>query len=139
MDEITVYNLHEFIKYTIIHGNQRIRMVITWDKSNRILNTLICNENSLMFNKAYYKNSLWVNEMKRLLEWEEGKSFNISMYLDINSIPYKIVIYETHHTFLKIDENGYLLMKPPGSETYELCHCLYNDLLNEENSLYILK
>ena len=134
--EITVYNLHEYITYTILPERQRL--VITWDKSNRILNTLICNENSLMFNKGYYKSCLWVNEMKRILEWEQGKSFNISMYLDGNSIPYKIHIYETNFTFLKIDENGYLMVKPPSRETYELCNCLYNDLMNEEYSPYIM-
>jgi len=135
--EITVYNLEDFITYTIVP--ERRRLVITWDKTNRILHTLICNENSLIFNKNYYKSCLWVNEMKRILEWEQGKSFNISMYLDMNFIPYKIHIYETQYTFLKIDENGYLMMKPPNTETYDLCNCLYNDLLNEENSPYIMK
>ena len=31
------------------------------------------------------------------------------------------------------------MIKPPNSETYELCNCLYNDLLTEENSAYVLK
>ena len=132
--EITVYNLHEYITYTILPESRRL--VITWDKSNRILNTLICNENSLIFNKGYYKSCLWVNEMKRILEWVQGKSFNISMYYDGN---YKIHIYETNSTFLKIDENGYLMVKPPNTKTYDLCNCLYNDLLNEENSPYTMK
>ena len=134
--EINIYNLHEFIQYDIIPETHRL--MITWDKTNYTLNALICNENSLIFDNNYYKNSLWVNEMKRILEWEEGKSFNISMYLDINKHT-KIYIYETHYTFLKIDENGYLLIKPPMTETFKRCHCLYNDLLDEENTLYIMK
>jgi hypothetical protein len=60
------------------------------------------------------------------------------MYLDINKHS-KIVIYETYHTFLKIDEHGYLMLKPPNAEAYELCYCLYNDLLDEENGPYIMK
>ena len=135
--EITVYNLESFIRYTLLPEKQML--FITWDKSNYILNTLICNENSLMFKNDYYKSASWVNEIKKILEWEQGKSFNISMYLDKNTIPYRIVIYETYLTFLKIDEDGYLMIKPPNSETYELCNCLYNDLLTEENSAYVLK
>jgi hypothetical protein len=61
------------------------------------------------------------------------------MYLDKNTIPYRIVIYETYLTFLKIDENGYLMIKSPKNETYELCNCLYNDLLTEGNGIYVMK
>jgi hypothetical protein len=120
---------------------EKERCVITWDNTNEELNTLMKNENSLLINPVYYSNALWVNEIKRVLGWEVGKSFDIAMYY----IPSKLIVYKTNNivnSFVKIDENGYLLVREINKQlnlTFERCNCLYNDLLDEENSPYILK
>jgi hypothetical protein len=137
--EIDVYNLHKYTNYEMFP--ERCRCTITWDMENEELHTLMKNENSLILNSDYYTNSLWVNEMKRTLSWELGKSFTLSMYYI--TLP-KLVIYETRivdgpWSRLKIDEEGYLLIKKNDETSFERCNCLYNSLWEEENSPYIMK
>jgi hypothetical protein len=137
--EIDVYNLHEYPIYETFQ--ERGRCTITWDMKNVELHKLMKNENSLLLVSDYYNNSLWVNEMKGILSWELGKSFTLGMYY----IPLpKIVIYETtdvfrHSSLLKIDEDGYLLIRKTHSSDFERCNCLYNYLWEQEDSYYILK
>ena len=137
--EIDVYNLHKYPNYEMFP--ERGRCTIAWDMNNVELHTLMKNENSLLLDSDYYTNSLWVNEMKRTLSWELGKSFTLSMYYI--TLP-KIVIYETRNvegplSRLKIDEEGYLLIRKNGETSFERCNCLYNSLWEEENSPYIMK
>jgi hypothetical protein len=101
------------------------------------------NENSLLLHSEYYTNSLWVNEMKLTLSWEVGKSFSLCMYYLPFIIP-KIVIYEMPHvakpvSILKIDEDGYLLIRKNATLAFERCNCLYNSLWEQENLPYIMK
>jgi hypothetical protein len=137
--EIDVYNLHEYPIYE--RFQERGRCTITWDRNNVELHKLMMNENSLLLNSDYYNNSLWANEMKSLLSWELGKSIMLNMYY----IPLpKIVIYETtdvfsHSSLLKIDEDGYLLIRKTYSSDFEKCNCLYNYLWEQEDSHYVLK
>jgi hypothetical protein len=137
--EIVVSNLHEHIIYNIFPEKERC--ILNWDTRNNDLNTLMKNENSLLLNQEYYSNALWINEIKRVLGWGIGKSYDIV----ICYIPSQIVVYKTVNilnSFVKIDENGYLLVRQPFKQlhlTYERCNCLYNDLLDEENLPYTLK
>lgn len=137
--EISLSNLHEHIIYNIFLEKERC--ILNWDTRNNELNTLMKNENSLLLNQEYYSNALWINEIKRVLGWDVGKSFDIVIYY----IPSQIVVYKTVNilnSFVKIDENGYLLLRQPFKQlqlTYERCNCLYNDLLDEENLPYTLK
>jgi hypothetical protein len=138
-NEIDVINLHEYSIYETFQ--ERGRCTITWDMNNVELHKLMMNENSLLLDSDYYNNSLWVNEMKSLLSWELGKSIMLNMYY----IPLpKIVIYETtpvfsHSSLLKIDEDGYLLIRKTYSSDFEKCNCLYNYLWEQEHSHYVLK
>lgn len=137
--EIDVYNLHKYPTYEMFP--ERGRCTITWDMNNVELNTLMKNENSLLLDSDYYTNSFWVNEMKHILSWELGKSFTLSMYY----IPLpKLIIYETRNidgpsSLLKIDEEGYLLIRKGVTSSFKRCNCLYNSLWEEENSPYIMK
>lgn len=137
--EINVYNLHKYSNYDVFP--ERGRCTIAWDMNNVELHALMKNENSLILDSDYYTNSFWVNEMKRTLSWELGKSFTLDMYY----VPLlKLVIYETrniarHSSRLKIDEEGYLLVRKNDRSSFERCNCLYNSLWEEENSPYIMK
>jgi hypothetical protein len=136
--EINVYNVNEYVTYERIY--ERGILIITWDSSNADLTKLMCQENSFVGRKGCYTNSLWVNEMKNILLWEEGKSFNVVIYKNFSDS--KLVVKRaatSYSPFLKIDENGYLMIKPLFIQSFERCDCLYNDLLDEENSTYTLK
>jgi len=139
--EINVYNLHDYLNYETFPANRRC--TITCDRTNEELHTLMKNENSLLLHSEYYTNSLWMNEMKRTLSWESGKSITLGMYYLPLDIP-KIVIYETVNvakpsSLLKIDEDGYLLIRKDVMLSFERCNCLYNSLWELEISPYIMK
>jgi hypothetical protein len=56
----------------------------------------------------------------------------------------KLIIYETRNidgpsSLLKIDEEGYLLIRKGVTSSFKRCNCLYNSLWEEENSPYIMK
>jgi hypothetical protein len=74
MEEINVYNLHEYIHYQI--QPQMNQIIISWDKTNKQLDKLMLNEN-LLVSENSFKNSLWVNEIKKLVPWEQGKSVGL--------------------------------------------------------------
>lgn len=142
MEEINVYNLHEYINYRILPEMNQI--IISWDKTNNHLDKLMLNEN-LLVNGNSFKNSLWVNEIKKLIHWEQGKSFGI--FVNNNIVKTRIIIYVIDQTssqqavWVKLDENGYLMVKKYNIQEwiFEKVNCLYNDLLDEEYSQYTLK
>ena len=142
-NEINVYNLNDFVTYE--RPPERNILKITWVHSNVELTNLMIRENSIIGRKDCYTNSLWVNEMKNILMWEEGKSFNVIIYRRFQDNN-KLIIKESgalqptsRFAYLKIDENGYLMIKPPLVETFDRCNCLYNDLWDEERGPCILK
>ena len=142
LNEINIYNLNEFVTYDRIP--ERKMMTVNWESSNTELTNLMCRENSVIGRSDYYTNSLWVNEMKNILMWEEGKSFNIIIYKRFDDN--KLIIQEnvtfhpeSRYAYLKIDENGYLMIKLPLLQKFNRCNCLYNDLWDQERSPYTLK
>jgi len=138
---ITVHNLNEYLEYEIIYESQRV--IISWDINNDDIGSLMSDENSLLYNNNdKYKNLMWVDEIKKAVNWEEGKRIIISI------IKYKsaMIIYTPKLTlmqvsYLVIDEDGYLLLKKSDNsrvQIFERCNGLYNDLLDITNS-HILK
>jgi len=142
MEEIDEYNLHQYISYTLKPKINTI--IINWDTTNNKLNKLMRKENLYLLSKDFYSNSMWVEEMKNLLQWEKGKTFAICLYsgVDIGKMTLYLINYPEsyNYRYLKIDENGYLMMKiNTEEETFKRCNCLYNDLLDEETRTYIFK
>ena len=144
MEEINVYNLHEYINYRI--HPQMDQIIISWDKTNKQLDKLMLNEN-LLVSENSFKNSLWVNEIKKLVPWEQGKS--VGLFVNDNILQTRIIIYvidtsiSQQYGWVKLDEDGYLMVKKNHDnirdQIFEKVNCLYNDLLDEEYSQYTLK
>lgn len=143
MEEITVENLHEYLSYNIVKENHKIE--ITWDGTNSRLNYLMYIEDLFMTSKGYLSNLMWVEKIKDMMDWEEGKIINMWKYTNIN--PGKITLHiidpNIHqYQYLQINENGYLLKKTNSDkrdQTFRRCHCLYNELIDEYQEMYILK
>lgn len=147
--DINVYNLHEHIQYELLidppHNNPRI--FIYWDDSNTQLKSLMRNEYSVYSSGENYTNSLWVNEMKKAMNWVRGQSIMISIYLyplptKMTMSVYLINPQVIHYTYLAINEDGYLMLKLASAsrkEELKRCNCLYNDLLDETMEPYIFK
>ena len=140
-DSINVNNLHYHLECEILYDNPRV--IINWDITDDEIGNLMWNEYSLINNNNdEYKNLMWVDEMKRATNWEEGKRITITLYKFnsqmIIAIP-KLYLFQI--SYLVIDEDGYVLLKKSNNSSvqiFERCKCLYNDLLDISNS-YILK
>lgn len=142
---IDISNLHEYMEYEIIPEQQKI--IVYWNYENNYINSLMTNEfNELFLTNDYYFNGMWANEMKKMFNWKMGKTIGISThhYVFVG----KIVISQFQNVSddmfnLKIDENGFLCVKPfrdnVRMHTFVRCNCMYNDLLDEENTPYIFK
>jgi len=139
--KINIHNLHEYLQYEVVAELEQL--VITWDTTNDELNRLMRDEYVRICSNDYYNNSLWVNEVKKMIGYEEGTSYVLIMYSYLSNE--RLVIQSTHlnipNFYLKLDENGYLLLRPNRreDENYYRCHCLYNDLLDDELASYVLK
>ena len=146
LNEELIREIHNFINYEA--DNDKGTLTITWDYNNKKINKLMLSEfNGLFLPNDNYFNGLWINEVKTLFNWNKGKSTNIALcHYVFNG---KIVVfrytkneYNIHN--IKIDENGYLCVKPFNdnnirSNEFVKCNCLYNELLDDENLSYILK
>ena len=145
--DINVYNLHEHFQYKLLIDPPRNnpRIFITWDESNNQLHSLMNNEYSVYHSGENYTNSMWVNEMKKVINWKQGQSIMISIYLyplPTQMAIYLINPYAIHYAYLVINEDGYLMLKLASSsrkEDLKRCNCLYNDLLDETMEPYIFK
>ena len=143
MEEINCYNLHEYLSYRVIKEYNKLE--IHWDGTNPRLNYLMNIEELGGSSQDHFTNSLWVNEMKKMMKWEEGKSIGMWRYIFIQ--PGKMVIFVIeasifNYRYLKIDESGYLFLKQDDdiqNQTFIKCNCLYNDILDDEKDIYILK
>ena len=141
--EINVYNLNDYTQYEIFCENQT-RIVMKWDGTNPQLTTLMNNEYFLLKKNTEYVSSLWVDDFKKVNNWEPGKRMCLSaVKFGSSMILYQVKLVFLPFSYLVIDENGYLLFKKQNNDRiqeFERCNCLYNDLLDEENNgLYILK
>lgn len=143
MEEINCYNLHEYLSYKAIKEHNKLG--IHWDGTNKRLNYLMSIEELCGSSKHHFTNSMWVDEIKKMMEWEEGKSIGIWRYTFIEPGNMVIFIIDPsifNYQYLKIDESGYLLLKQNDdiqNQTFRRCNCVYNDLNDEEKEPYILK
>lgn len=139
--EVTIYNLHEYLQYEIVPETQQV--VITWDTEIGELNYLMRYEYIKLGSTEYLTSSMWVNEMKKIWDWEQGKSFTLVIYsyLFRERMVIQLTKCNTLAFSLRIDEDGYLTLCFDSHENKEYirCHCLYNDLLDEEMNPYVMK
>lgn len=140
-----VNTLHDHYTCDIIHEHQKI--VLKWDSTDLLLNSLMSNEHSMAcYPEKYYFNGLWIDIIKDVFDWEKGVEFGISMYHYVHNgvlIIYKLKNIGIDYYNFKIDEDGYFCVKPfRGSirlDNYVRCNCMYNYLLDDDNKPYILK
>jgi hypothetical protein len=143
MEEINCYNLCEYVRYNAIKREKKLE--ILWDGTNKQLNYLMMIEELYISSINHFTNSLWVNEIKTMMDWKDGESISVWRYTFIQ--PGKMIIFVINPSifnsrYLKIDENGYLLLKTDDdlqNQTFIRCNCLYNDIIDEEKEPYILK
>ena len=72
MEDINVYNLHKYLSFKVFNQIQQIE--IRWDGRNKRLNYLMANEDLLLNSKGYISNSMWVNQLKEMMNWKEGET-----------------------------------------------------------------
>jgi hypothetical protein len=144
MEDINVYNLHEHLSFNVFRQIQKIE--IRWDGRNKRLNYLMANEDLLLNSKGYISNSMWVNQLKEMMNWKEGET--ICMWKYIYSTPGKMTVSvivdpdNFQYRYLKVDENGYLFVKmdiDPENQGFRRCNSVYNDMIDEEKVSYVLK
>ena len=143
MEEINHYNIHEYIKYQITEHLNKV--ILSWDTKNKQIHNLMLNE-ELFFKREVTKNCLWLNEVKKVIKWEPGKVFYL--YACINLQQTRLNIYSVEPTiycqnmYVKIDEDGYFMVKKNialDDDIFEKVNCVYNELLEEEYTPYVLK
>lgn len=144
MEDINVYNLHEYLSFKVFEQIQKIE--IRWDGRNKRLNYLMANEDLLLNSKGYISNSMWVNQLKEMMNWKEGET--ICMWKYIYSTPGKMTVSvivdpdNFQYRYLKVDENGYLFVKmdiDPENQGFRICNCVYNNMMDEEKASYVFK
>ena len=144
MEDINVYNLHEYLSFKVFERIEKIE--IRWDGRNKRLNYLMANEDLLLNSKGYITNSMWVNQLKEMMNWKEGET--ICMWKYIYSTPGKMTVSvivdpdNFQYRYLKVDENGYLFVKMDidhENQGFRRCNSVYNDMIDEEKVSYVLK
>jgi hypothetical protein len=144
MEDINVYNLHEYLSFKVFERIEKIE--IRWDGRNKRLNYLMANEDLLLNSKGYISNSMWVNQLKEMMNWKEGET--ICMWKYIYSTPGKMTVSvivdpdNFQYRYLKVDENGYLFVKMDidhENQGFRRCNSVYNDMIDEEKVSYVLK
>ena len=141
MEEVNLYNVHEYVNYQVLMLNT---VIITWDTTNKKIHDLMRREELFRKNNRA-KNCLWLNEVKRVWNWKQGEE--MYLYIQINIQKTRFVVYTVEpntrrNVCIKIDENGYLRVKKIISlddTIFEKINCVYNDLLDEEDEPYVLK
>lgn len=143
MEEINHYNIHEYINYQVTEHLNKV--ILSWDTKNKQIHDLMLNE-ELFFKREVTKNCLWLNEVKKVIKWETGKVFYL--YACINLQQTRLNIYSVEPTiycqnmYVKIDEDGYFMVKKNitlDDDIFEKVNCVYNELLEEEYTPYVLK
>ena len=143
MEEISYLNIHEYFSYQITEKLNTV--IVSWDTKNKKIHELMLNED-LFFRKDRDKNCLWLNEVKRVINWKQGRVFYL--YANINLQQSKLNVYSVkpsnsyQNMYVKIDEDGYLMVKKNillNDDIFEKVNCVYNDLLDEEYNSYVLK
>jgi hypothetical protein len=139
--EVSIYNLEEYLHYDVIPESQQI--VITWDTEFVGLNYLMRYEYIKLTTNEYFTSSMWVNEIKKIWNWEQGKSLTLNLYSYLTRERLVIQLCERNIPAfsLRIDEDGYLTfcLDSHESKEYIRCHCLYNDIHDEEMKPYVMK
>jgi hypothetical protein len=147
---IDIYELYNDIVYEYYPETKILRL--TWDKTNTSLHTLMKKER-LPYQSELKYNALWVGELKRCVNWEEGKELKI-VIKDIskchdNEFIIQVLDDVCHSAFIyeMIDKEGYLRVRNYGikrcihnyEEYMKRVNCVYNEIVEQENQLYILK
>jgi len=143
MEEVNCYNIHKFISYNI--SEYLNTLIISWDTTNDQIHNLMLNEN-LLFRKEHTINCLWINQVKKVVKWEQGRV--CYLFATLNSQKTSLVVFslepsDIHRNIcVMINEDGYLMKKKnisPDDNIFERVNCVYNDLLDDEYNPYVLK
>jgi len=147
---IDIYELYNDIVYEYYPETQTLRL--TWDRKNIPLHNLMKKER-IPYQAELKYNALWVGELKRCINWEEGNELKI-LIKDIskcanNEFIIQVLDNVCHSAFLyeMIDKEGYLRVRNYGvkrdihnyEEYMKRVNCVYNEIVDQEKEPYILK
>jgi len=145
MEEINIFNLYDYVRCDI-EGNL---LKISWDSNNPILNSLMMKERQpySFVNENCMYSCKWVEEIKKHICWEAGNPIHIRIQELHTDGRFWVYFYDKPQEGSvneKIDENGYLITAYYSFYTSYVTdlirvNCYYNDLMDEEQSLYTLK
>jgi hypothetical protein len=146
-NDITIFNLYRYVKYD--YDNERYILHVSWDYTNKELDNMM-NRDLLYYrrDKEYdIKHSCeWVGELKNYLSWERGNKIHFHIK-NICKGGFSIMVIDDDFKkfyYDEIGEDGYLYITPFSYKPFlflEKCHCVYNDLLEEQDDeqIYIFK
>lgn len=146
---IDIYSIHEFVTYEYYEDKKTLR--VSWDKTNIPLHNLMKKERIPYQSELKY-NAVWVGELKRCVNWEEGQELKIlikdvSRYAD-NEFNIQVFSDECVVAFLyeMVDKEGYFCVRNYGAkrsihnyENMKRIDCVYNEIVDQEKEPYIFK
>jgi hypothetical protein len=139
-----IYNIFNHVTCEFDNDNQCIHLL--WDRTNEKIDKIMNEERfyDLQISNIIY-NCMWVEEIKKNINYEPGMTiyfYKSIINSDMISIYFK---YENNGMWYhqKLDEEGYLLIREIHNEAYTKkyirCNCVYNEILEQESTPFILK
>jgi hypothetical protein len=147
-EKIDINNLYDNVTYN--YDSETRILYVKWDNNDKVIKSFM-NEERTPYNYSQFKdlntnkyNCFWVEELKKCISWEMGNKIHINIksspdgYFHICVCEYQknMYIYEA------IGEDGYLYINPYHcifEQVLEKCNCVYNDLLDNGETPYVLK
>lgn len=135
MSDINLYNIYDYVSYDL----QDNVLQITWDETNRVLNSLMISEKT-PYNSRLKYSCMWVQILKEYIFYEQG----IIIPLDIKSTcdgEFRIVIGDEttdDSNFAEIGQDGCLyIRKFDNNSNLKKVNCIYNDLVDNGEDPYV--
>jgi hypothetical protein len=154
--EINIYNMYDYVTYEYDVNNKV--MNIFWDNNNIELNKLIINDMDCFTYKhdnTKKYSCLWLDELKKYINYQEGDKIPLQVKSQYGYF-HIFVNYDISRKFImeEIGDDGCLHICPYGDvlsylqgtpftdDIYpilNICNCLYNDFMNDNDGPYVLK
>jgi len=138
MSEVNIFNVYDFVTYE--YDLTKNRMFVKWDKNNETINDVMIKEGYQSSTEK--RGFMWIDKLKEITQWENGRVITI-----ISSFPDNGKLYIQWETtkmsarHIVIMGDGYFYKRDYTQDYIPLVKvdCLYNDIMDNILSPYILK